>query len=374
MWYLSGVILAVFLSFILISKKGKTDADYLLSAWLCITGIHLFSFYLFFTGQHLTYPGLVAIGFSLPLVQGPFLYLYTTQQTSPKSFKPKQLLHFIPVVLSYVLFGKFYFMPHSEQVQIFKDSGAAYAAESLINLIAIYISGVVYIALSLTRLLKYRKGLVKQFSNTEKVNFNWLLYLIFWMAAIWIVILFVQEDVFIFGAAVLFVVWIGYFGIKQVNVFSENGHKISPALVLNDASFDNEDESIIEPDSSVKYKNSNLKESDALLIHQQLLQLLQVEQPFTNPDLTLNDLAKSLKVHPNQLSQVINSLEQKNFYDLINEKRVEAFLKLAASGGNKQFTLLALAYDCGFNSKASFNRNFKKFTGQTPSEYLKIPS
>ena len=95
------------------------------------------------------------------------------------------------------------------------------------------------------------------------------------------------------------------------------------------------------------------------------------EKPFTNPDLTLNELAKCLEVHPNYLSQVINSLEQKSFYDLINERRVEEFIKLTEEPQTQQYTLLSIAYDCGFNSKASFNRNFKKYTGLTPSEYLK---
>nr|WP_246440606.1 helix-turn-helix domain-containing protein [Rhabdobacter roseus] len=70
------------------------------------------------------------------------------------------------------------------------------------------------------------------------------------------------------------------------------------------------------------------------------------------------------------LSQVINEKEQKNFYDLINGWRIEEFLKEVKSEKNKKYTLLAIAYDCGFNSKASFNRNFKKYTGKTPTEYL----
>jgi len=78
-----------------------------------------------------------------------------------------------------------------------------------------------------------------------------------------------------------------------------------------------------------------------------------------------------LTVHPNNLSQVINSLENKNFNDFINEQRVEEFIKCVSDPGSRQFTLLALAFDCGFSSKASFNRNFKKYTSLSPSEYLK---
>lgn len=74
----------------------------------------------------------------------------------------------------------------------------------------------------------------------------------------------------------------------------------------------------------------------------------------------MSDLARQLDIHPNYISQVINSVEQKNFYDFINEHRVEEFKQLVSLPENQHFTLLALAFECGFNSKTSFNRNFKK--------------
>ena len=91
---------------------------------------------------------------------------------------------------------------------------------------------------------------------------------------------------------------------------------------------------------------------------------------YTEPELTLNSLAKLLEVHPNHLSQVINSIEGKNFYDFINFYRIEEFKRLVIRPESKNYTLLSLAYECGFNSKTSFNRNFKKSTGLSPSEFL----
>ena len=86
----------------------------------------------------------------------------------------------------------------------------------------------------------------------------------------------------------------------------------------------------------------------------------------------MDDLAKKLDVLPNYLSQVINSKENKTFYDLVNEERVNAFIQNIKKPASQQYTMLAIAFDCGFNSKASFNRNFKKYTGHTPSEYVKL--
>ena len=366
MLYLSGIILSFFLAFLLFTKKNKSAADNVLIVWLCVIGFHLVTFYLFYTEQHLYYPTLTALGFPLPLAHGPFLFLYTVLQTSATVFNKKQLLHFLPVVLSYLLFTPFYLLSFEEKVEVFMQKGQGFELPVLINLYAIYISGVAYITLSLIKLLKYRKNLVHRFSNTEKINFNWLLYLIIWMVVIWAIVLLTGDDKLIFGAVSLFVLWIGYFGIKQVQVFKE---RINEDL---DAVPEMETETTSPGDkTSVKYQKSYLTDEEAAMIHQRLKILLEEEKPYLNPDLALNELAKSVDVHPNTLSQVINSRENRNFYDLVNEKRVNEFLKRVSQPGNEQFTLLGVAFDSGFNSKASFNRNFKKFIGQTPSEYLK---
>lgn len=381
MFYLSGVFIAFFLSVILFTKKHKSRADYLLGCWLAVMGLHLLTFYLFFTGQHYTWPGVAALGFALPLAQGPFLYLYTLHQTSPRPVPKAAWLHFLPVLLSYLLFAEFFLMGHAEKVEVFRNKGAGFEINLFINVLATYLSGIVYVVLSIVRLLRYRRRIVHEFSNTEKINFNWLLFLILWLAVIWIAVLFVQMDEVIFGAAVFFVLWIGYYGIRQVNVFSHGKPRTPPQAPMNGGgetpsppSGDTPDDAGLQlPDAEgqAKYLKSTLSNEEAADIHARLLALMESTKPYTNPELSLGDLAESLQLHPNLLSQVINTRENKTFYDLINEKRVDEFIHRVAQPGSSQFTLLAIAMDCGFNSKASFNRNFKKHKGYTPSEYLK---
>lgn len=383
MLYLSGIIIAFFLSFLLFSKKHKTTADYVLATWIAITGFHLLTFYLMLTRQFTTYPALIAIGFALPLVQGPFLFLYTLLQTSSASFQKKHWLHFLPVVLSWLLFIEFYFLPFGQKVEVFNQKGRGFESAFRINLIAIYVSGIVYIILSLNRLMRYRKNIVHQFSNTEKINFNWLLYLIIWMAVIWITVLFVQQDEWIFGAAALFIVWLGYFGIRQVQVFTRQKQDTAPQIFIAEDSAVQKVVDSVAPEQteeenqpvtfsvSGKYQKSALTEEDISDMHEKLKELLDRKKPYRNADLTLPELSGMLDIQPNHLSQVINSREKKNFYDLINEKRVEEFIRLLSKPGSKQYTLLSLAFECGFNSKASFNRNFKKYTGLSPRDYQK---
>lgn len=103
-----------------------------------------------------------------------------------------------------------------------------------------------------------------------------------------------------------------------------------------------------------------------------LIQVMTKEKVFLNPELTLNELADKLEMKVSELSHFINSNLNKNFNDFVNEYRVKEFKRLiSAQDVNSKATVIELAFDSGFNSKASFNRIFKEATGMTPSEYRK---
>lgn len=94
-------------------------------------------------------------------------------------------------------------------------------------------------------------------------------------------------------------------------------------------------------------------------------------EAFLNPKLTLRDLAKSIEIHPNQLSFVLNAVFKKNFNSFINDYRISYFKNLVKDQSSSNFSLIGLAYESGFNSKTVFNTYFKKVEGITPGEYLK---
>jgi AraC-like DNA-binding protein len=93
------------------------------------------------------------------------------------------------------------------------------------------------------------------------------------------------------------------------------------------------------------------------------------EKLYLDPELHITSVAIHMKMHTHQLSKLINIKLQKNFFEFVNEYRVKEFKKLVANPRNKHISLLGLAMDAGFNSKASFNRIFKNSTGLTPSEF-----
>ncbi len=120
-----------------------------------------------------------------------------------------------------------------------------------------------------------------------------------------------------------------------------------------------------------KYSTSALTEERALDIEKKLLDLMEKEQIYLAPDLTLKKLAERLYVHPNYLSQIINDSLQQRFSDFINHYRIEYAKNKLLDEGENQKTILDIAYESGFYSKSVFNTAFKKFTGSTPSDFRK---
>lgn len=95
--------------------------------------------------------------------------------------------------------------------------------------------------------------------------------------------------------------------------------------------------------------------------------LMDKEKAYKNPDITLSILSEQLGVKSYLTTKCLNSIFQKKFNDFINEYRIEELKKLLNDPKNNNYTLLSLAFEAGFNSKASFNRAVKKLTGKSPS-------
>lgn len=94
------------------------------------------------------------------------------------------------------------------------------------------------------------------------------------------------------------------------------------------------------------------------------------QQPYLDSSLSLRSFAEQIKIHPNQLSWLLNESFGKNFNEYINHYRIETFKSLAKNPQNSNITIMGLAYDSGFNSKTAFNTYFKKETGLTPKQFI----
>ncbi len=120
-----------------------------------------------------------------------------------------------------------------------------------------------------------------------------------------------------------------------------------------------------------KYKTNKISTEECQRLTEKLEALMLRDKPYTNPDLKIADLATMLGRSAHTLSYLFNQHLNRNYYDYINDYRIEEFKRLINEDEYSKYTLGALAELCGFSSRASFFRYFKKATGITPNEYIR---
>lgn len=127
----------------------------------------------------------------------------------------------------------------------------------------------------------------------------------------------------------------------------------------------------ISGESEEKYKHVKIEKNECEQLVRQLHKYVKENKPYVNPDLKIHDLSEALNTSSHTLSFVFSQHLNTSYYDYINAFRIEEFKKMVNDPANSKYTLLALSEKCGFNSRASFFRSFKKIAGQTPNEYIK---
>ena len=365
MIYLFGLSVACFLFLLILLKKGKTRPDFFLLVWMGLVVFHLFLFYTDYTKVSYQFPHLLGIALPLPIIHGVFLYFYTLELTKKAHIRfTTLLLHLIPFFLLALLALPFYLLPAAEKVSIYQHHGKGFEWYKQLQMVAFLTAGFAYSLASIWQIRKYRQQIFDSFSNVDKKMLGWLEYLAIGLGIIWLLSAFFNDQI-VFGGVVLFVLFIGFFGINQYPVFYSvpSAEGKSENLLLDKPSGDAQED-------AEKYAKSRITEEEASGVMERLEKVMQTQYPFRNANLTLNDLASAIDVSPNHLSQVINTLGGKTFYHYINTYRIHEFLKVASLPESRKFTYLGLAYQCGFTSKTTFNKYFKLQTGKTPSEYF----
>ncbi|RXM52045.1 AraC family transcriptional regulator [Chryseobacterium sp. CH25] len=355
--YWAGVFIAFFSSFLILGKMKKKTQDFLLAIWFLIIGVHLIFFVLFRSGGYLNYPYLIGYELLLPFMHGPMLYLYIVSVTGNEPDKKTWLLNGLPVLMMYLILFKFLMLSPQDRMEVYQNNGKGYEILSDVIKGFMNFSGILYVSLSLLAIRKYKQKISDQYSNTEKINMNWSYYLITGIALIWIAVI-IRNDILIFSMVVLFILVAAYFGISRVGILD----------LPVDAERANEKEV---GNEFVKYQKNSPGDDVIQTVYEKLKERMVQEKLYKDPDLNLTYVAQLLEVHPNILSQTINSVENKNFYDYINRYRIEEFKRIASLPENQKYTILSLAFESGFNSKTSFNRNFKKYMNCSPREFLK---
>lgn len=347
---------SLFFGVLILTKKNKSVFDKHLSVWLLFLAVNISCISLFYNNENISfsesfrYPNYILSG-----LHGFFLYLCTKSLVYSVSsdFIKEHITAFIYLIAAFIGF-------------IFYD---LYPQETIIiSRISAFVFNVLFVTLSVKLFHQYKKFLDTNFSNIDKLNFNWMKFLASGLILLLGggLILVILKEFFLFPLSLydaysvvilLLINVIGFLGIKYSVIFSQMNIPYS-----RPPEFPSEDK-------NKSYINCGLKRADAILLSEKIKVYMESEKPYTNIDLTLKDLACVLDTYPHYVTQVLNTVFNQNFFDYVNTYRVEEAQKRLLDPEFKNLTILAIAYDCGFNSKSTFNRIFKQKTGQTPSEY-----
>ncbi|WP_462242845.1 helix-turn-helix domain-containing protein [Ferruginibacter sp.] len=255
---------------------------------------------------------------------------------------------------------------------------------------------VFYFVLSIRYYQLYKKLMVQVISYADAVMFKWvksfllafLLMQLLQVAYFLLALPFPKLTTYVgtwwyfFSFALIFyyIAITGYSNSVQTKVsFKLNLISYKPSLLLQNSFSTAAVNDIIEDAEVIEVVDIQTeKKEDISLVatwKPKILELLEKAKVYEDPELSLTQVAKQLGTNPSLLSKVINQGFQLNFNDFINNYRIEAVKEKLKAGEHKMQTLLGIAYDCGFNSKATFNRAFKKATGVSPKEWQeKLPS
>ncbi|ULQ50896.1 helix-turn-helix domain-containing protein [Flavihumibacter fluvii] len=367
--YLASEILVLFILLVILGKKNKQSHDKILILWLFLILVNTQGFNLQ-PGSRYYY--FIELSSAVVFLHGPVIFFYYLTLTSKKNIlNGKHLLHLLPFIIN---IGIIFPALMHQRLAAFTET------ERNILMMAKLVSIILYTMITIVHLNWHIKTVRDYFSNMDKKDLQWLRLILYGILCIWILAILSQvlvqlgnqylfkkdEDLLVNIAVSLLVIILGYYGFRQGSVFQN----MPVRIVFKEQQPGEIAEVNQEQPPTPKYKKSGLNKE---LVQQLALSLqdhIVQKQPYLEPELTLQQLAQAVKLSANDLSQVINEYFGVNFFDFINGYRVKAIKTAIANGELDKKTLLGIALESGFNSKASFNRAFKKMTGLTPTEYI----
>jgi AraC-like DNA-binding protein len=371
----------LFLTVLIFHQHGRLFANRFLGTMMLLFSLILVHLFLNELGYEQAHPLFTALLVGLGFLVSPLHYLYAKFLVRcDRPFRKKDWLHFLPFLIYEGYRILQYFFAREELFTLFGIAKPqAMPVDFIVYNWAVLLQGFIYVQLTLRVLQHYGRYLKEVFSTLDKIKLDWLRNITFMFVGI--ITIFLIENILMlvginlsnyFGLssvlAAIYVYALGYLGLSKSEIFAE------PRIVdsmshLTEWSDQSRLEKAEREFPVQKYEKSGLSDEKAKAYLQQLLDLMEKQQPYTNSELTLNQLAEMLSISSHNLSEIINTRLQQNFFDFVNAYRLEKVKKDLVDPAKSHLTLLAIAFEAGFNSKSSFNLIFKKQTNMTPSEY-----
>lgn len=364
--------LCLLFALLVLTRKGPKTQNALLAAFLiCHAAIPLDILISF--GEAFSpwiaerAPGLFYIFGGAYWLDAPILLLYTRSLLYKDfRFRKLDLLFLLPFLYFFVNQWDFIFLSQQEKV-LYVQNATPIAIDIVIRIqtcVREIIRFGFFIACFI-ELYRYRKVIRHEFSNIEKIDFNWLNMVVvsFTVLMLWQLLVMAALELYLSVDSRINFEVIGLagnyatLGIVSLLIFFSLSHSVV---------FEGIDRQALKgPESKTKKIVFDSRDIDRLTGY------MEKEKPYLNSDLNINELAKLTKINHRQLSNMMNQHFQKNFFEFVNHYRIEEAKALLTSEEHRNSNVLDIMYEVGFNSKATFNTFFKKYTGLTPSQYRK---
>lgn len=363
-----GLTQAVFAAVIIYLKTPLSISDKILGGWL-IHIVYLLGFALF-KRSFPDIPETSWVGDLNSLISfPPFIFLYTKYSVQEhKVFNLKDLLHFLPVLLSVIALLLVADWPAQGFAFGYKQLNAKLWLRNVLG-VYLLISLWVYLYRSYVLVADYRSKLVDLFSYaSEKNNFIWLQV---------VIVLFAINLNVTGGLGALNEFGVIHFNVGVVNrlglvlfVYAVSfwGFRQNQLLVSQVLSGEKKE---LDTTKRGSYQKTGLKEEHVDPLLKQLISAMDETEIWKNPELSVADLSNETKIPKHYITQLLNEKLERNFYTFVNGYRTEGAMKMLKDEKYKNWSIIAIAFECGFNSKSAFNNYFKKHTGTTPSAYKK---
>ncbi len=345
-----ALLMAIFL---FTGREGNKERNRILSLWfLSFVGLMSTSFLVSYgIGPYVeNYKNSIFVVSQLSLLIGPLFYFYVRSLLYEDfQLNNKDSIHFLPffLVISYIMINFIFF-------------GVFPIWQSLVDHFSngfFLVQNLIYYILILKLFYSHGFSIKTLFSDKRDFRYNWIRFLIIGSFVMWIA----KLQIFIFGFIPIGTTWCAYTITAYFMTLFLFVTSIVYVSLKTPAVFS----------FGKKYGTTNIPESRRIKIKNQLLKYMNDEKIYLDPCLSLDILANKLSVSRECISQVINEMFHQNFYDFVNQYRVKECLEYLKDKNNGEKTILMIAFESGFNTKATFNAAFKKFTGITPKEFRK---
>ena len=360
---LQGLIFAILL--IIRSFRRKNQSDFWLAALLILLCLSTISDFIGFAGVYDAFRSikdLTFFPFDNPFAYGILIYLYVQTLTNNQRRPTRRdRLLFIPAIVFYI----YQFWAFAQNIEFKNWYEKAIHITYISPLYAV--TSIAFNALLLILCLKhyrqYRRWLNENYSDTEKIKFDWLRNFLYVFTAMLILnAIFNLTNNFVFKLSYMQFFWLSFANALAIYYLAIAGYLRSQTIELTFTPLKIE---TVETET----KKNPLSEVDLEKLKTRLQDMMRNDRLYLEPALTLTDLSKQIGANSAVVSYAINNGFGKNFNDFVNEFRIEEVKQKLSNDAAKNLTLLGIALDCGFNSKATFNRAFKKFTGVSPKEF-----